>query len=157
MKKIEYNYFCTKEKFINSCIEANKKYNDKYIIHVVNDNEIRFGVERAGHSGGYWYIATLEENEKNLHIHGEIIYTTNFNGSPHEYTKKEKIKDKLFEIVIFILLWWLILALYIGRLIYRLYKKIRKQDFKKLSNEEKLDNLMINLLCCEKIQTHANF
>ena len=61
------------------------------------------GVERGGHSGGYWYVATLTETEDGTEMRGEIIYRTyHRDGELREDTKGEKIREWLGIVLIVI-------------------------------------------------------
>ncbi|MBQ7378843.1 MAG: hypothetical protein IJW70_04080 [Clostridia bacterium] len=47
------------------------RYFGDYLIEL-RDNEIRFGIERAGHSGGNWLISPFEEVDGHLEFRGAI-------------------------------------------------------------------------------------
>lgn len=57
-----------KEDFLNSLnrFSHNPSYSngtfffDDYIVELI-DEEIHFGIARAGHSGGYWFIPTITD------------------------------------------------------------------------------------------------
>ena len=62
---------------------------------------------------------------------------------------KPTAKDKIFEVIVLMLLWWLFLILYLG---FWIIDKIKgKKSVKERSKEEKLDRLMINFLFCKKL------
>ena len=94
MKNIEYRYPYSREKFIDNCITIDREVNEDYRIKFNGDDEILFGIERAGHSGGYWFKSRLIERENELHIIGEMILMDS-NNKKIEFSKKEKIKAML--------------------------------------------------------------
>ncbi|MEI3527429.1 MAG: hypothetical protein V8R15_05240 [Bacilli bacterium] len=62
---------------------------------------------------------------------------------------KPTAKDKIFEVIVLMLLWWLFLILYLG---FWIIDKIKgKKSVKEITKEEKLDRLMINFLFCKKL------
>jgi hypothetical protein len=70
-----------------------------------------------------------------------------------EFSKKDKIKETLFLIIFIILTWWLIIIVWFIKATNKLYNKIIGKKLEpQLTKEEKIDKLMINLLCCEKVQ-----
>jgi hypothetical protein len=153
MKNIEYRYPYSREQFIENCKTVYREHQDKYLIKFNGDDEILFGVERAGHSGGYWFKSRLIERENGLHIIGEMILMDSDNKKI-EFSKKDKIKETLFMIIFIILTWWLIIIVWFIKATNKLYNKIIGKKLEpQLTKEEKLDRLMINLLCCEKIQS----
>lgn len=152
MKNIEYRYPYSRETFINNCITMDREVNEDYRIKFSGDDEILFGVERAGHSGGYWFKSRLIESDNGLHIIGEMILM-DFDNKKIEFSKKDKIKETLFMIIFIILTWWLFIIFWIVKTTNKLYNKIIGKKLEpQLTKEEKLDRLMINLLCCEKVQ-----
>lgn len=152
MKNIEYRYHYSREKFIDNCITIDRELNEDYRIKFNGDDEILFGIERAGHSGGYWFKSRLIERENELHIIGEMILMDS-NNKKIEFSKKEKIKETLFMIIFIILTWWLIIIVWLIKATNKLYNKIIGKKLEpQLTKEEKLDRLMIDLLCCEKVQ-----
>ena len=48
-------------------------YFDDYLVEL-SENEIHFGVERAGHSGGQWFIPTITERDGKITFNGTIQY-----------------------------------------------------------------------------------
>ena len=144
-----YTYFFQKEHLIDK-LKKYKGYDD-YLIHIGDNNRISIGIERAGHSGGYYYVADIYEENSQTKINGKIVLNPDENGNPiiEEISKKEKIKNTIGIVVITILFGWLILLIYGIFEIYSLFTKDKRKKIK-LTKEQKLDNLMINYLCCEK-------
>ena len=65
-KSYSFVFLGTKEMFLNQLNKYpnnNQKffYFDDYIVEI-SDNEVRFGVARGGHSGGYWFVPTITEH-----------------------------------------------------------------------------------------------
>ena len=121
------------------------RYLGDYLIEIA-DNEIRFGIERAGHSGGNWYVSPLREVNGRLEFRGKIRYI----GPEDDRNRLQKVLDKVFEVVMIILIWP------IGVLvdaISLLLRKLRKLPLP-LSQEQKLMELMHRLGCIQ-VQTVA--
>ena len=76
-----FEFAGTKEEFLKQLnIYPNNSYSDggfyyfnDYIVKLVDD-EIHFGVERAGHSGGQWFIPTITEHDGKITFNGTIKY-----------------------------------------------------------------------------------
>lgn len=119
------------------------KYLGDYMIKLA-DNEIRFGVERAGHSGGYWYVSPLEEVDGRLEFRGKIRYI----GPPDDRNKLQKLLDLLLEMLIVVLFWPVAMLADVVCLIVR---KIRRQPSPP-TQEQKLIELM-NRLGCIQVQS----
>ena len=100
------------------------------------------------HSGGFWYVANIEEVENKQVIYGQIVHNPDENGKPRKviYKTKNKIKDSLIIVIMFILTWWLLLIIWLCGIIFKLSKKNKVE----LSKEQKLDKFMIEYLCCNK-------
>ena len=63
------------------------------------------GVSRGGHSGGYWYVATLTEGDGQTTVSGEIVFRSyHSNGELREETKREKILGWIAFVLIFLLI-----------------------------------------------------
>lgn len=146
-----YTYFFQKEYLIDK-LKKYKGYDD-YLIHIGDNNRISIGIERTGHSGGYYYVADIYEENNQTKINGKIVLNPDENGNPiiKEISKKEKIKNTIGIVVITIFFGWLILLIYAIFGIYSLFTKDKRKKIK-LTKEQKLDNLMINYLCCEKTE-----
>ncbi|MBO5938826.1 MAG: hypothetical protein J6Q82_04930 [Clostridia bacterium] len=149
-KKYVFRYNGTMEKFLNQFNwssayfddKARYKYIDNYILKLLK-NKISFGVERGGHSGGYWYVPKITEFDNYIEFEGKIKYV-----SLNDDNIFIRICDKFGEGILFI-----ILLPIIG--IYKLYEFVRillkKPIDKGQSTEDKLFDLMINYLGCTKV------
>ena len=118
------------------------------------DTEAGFdlGVSRGGHSGGYWYVATLTESDGVTEIWGEIVYRSyHKNGEYREDTKWEKIREWLgiVLIVIFFSPVFLI-ALAIWGIMLLIGKLRGKPVEATMSTEEKLTHFMTEVMGCRE-------
>ena len=116
-----------------------------YIIEM-RENGICFGVERGGHSGGYWYVPTITEGDGCIHFKGEIKYIGP-SGKPNS-----KLKDAM-EWIGAVLLGLLFLPVFllfsICNLFVWFWKKISGvKTPKRKTTEQKLFDLMENHLHC---------
>ena len=105
-KEYIFKYADSKESFLtilDSFHTNNSRfyYFDDYIIQVLDD-EIRFGIERAGHSGGNWFISKFKEENDQIEFRGTIQYIGPENSTTR--TKTQKILDKIGLFLLSILL-----------------------------------------------------
>lgn len=143
MKQVyTYEYSYDKKYIFNKL----KKAND-YKIVIKDECRFMIGLEST-HSGGFWYVANIEEVENKQIIFGQIIHNPDEDGKPRkvEYKAKDKIKDGLIIAVMFIILWWLLLIIWICGSISSLFTKKKEE----LTKEQKLDKFMTEYLCCKK-------
>ena len=143
MKQVyTYEYSYDKKYIFNKL----KKAND-YKIVIKDEYRFMIGLEST-HSGGFWYVANIEEVENKQIIFGQIIHNPDEDGKPRkvEYKAKYKIKDGLIIAFRFIILWWLLLIIWICGSISSLFTKKKEE----LTKEQKLDKFMIEYLCCRK-------
>ena len=118
------------------------------------DDEIRFGIERAGHSGGNWFISKFTEENDQIEFRGTIQYI----GPKSDQGYLSKLKDKIITVLLFIiffpvvLLTYLIIKLidFVKWLSAKISKKEKKMTPK--TKEEKLYDLMINHLGCSNVE-----
>ena len=78
-KSYSFEFSGTKEMFLNQLNKYNNNnqrffYFDDYIIEL-SDDDIRFGVARGGHSGGYWFVPTITELDGKTIFCGTIEYS----------------------------------------------------------------------------------
>ena len=152
-KEYTFEFIGTKEEFLNSMNSYSNNtsyggdkfyYLDDYIIKVVGDT-IHFGVERGGHSGGYWFIPSISEYEDRI----EFIGTVKYIGPEDDRGKIQKVIDDIGYVV----LAFLVLPIFV---IIRLYqasewvirKLLKREKQKPKTTEEKLFDLMANHLGC---------
>jgi hypothetical protein len=118
------------------------------------DTEAGFdlGIERGGHSGGWWYTATLTETEDGTEMRGEMVYRSLCgDGSYREATKWEKVKETLFVILVGLLCLIPILIIYAIQGILRLIGKLRGKPVEAtMSTEEKLTRFMTEVMGCRE-------
>ena len=107
-------------------------YLGDYIVKIEN-GAFRFGVERGGHSRGYWFIPSATEEEGQLVFRGSIQHI----GPKGKVGKFRKVIDGI-ELALLVLL--IRLCLFVRRSI----KKLPKEK----TTEEKMYDLMENHLGC---------
>ena len=118
------------------------------------DTEAGFdlGVSRGGHSGGYWYVATLTETDGVTEIRGEIVYRTyHKDGELREDTKWEKFREwmGIALIVVFFSPVFLIALAVWG--IMLLIGKLRGRPLEKtMTDGEKLTYFMTEVMGCRE-------
>lgn len=148
-KNYKFEFLGTREMFLNVLNEFpnnDKRFFcfDDYIIEI-SDNEIRFGVARGGHSGGYWFIPTITEIDDKTTFYGKIHYIDS-------YTNEKGIKkiiNKFAEFFAFILLLPIILIIRIYFLFVWIIRKVFKfSKPKEETPEDRLYALMENYLNC---------
>ena len=129
-------------------------YDSGHLLYEDTQNGFDLGIERGGHSGGYWYAATLTETEDGTEMRGEIVYRTyHKDGKLREDTKGEKIREWLgiVLIVIFFSPVFLI-ALAIWGIMLLIGKLRGKPVEATLSTEEKLTRFMTEVMGCNTIE-----
>ena len=152
-KEYVFQFDGTKTDFLNR-ISSNKPdndywgtryyYFDDYIVKIVS-GVIHFGVERGGHSGGYWFIPIIAERDGQIELRGKIRYV----GLNDDSGILAKAADKISECILLILLLPFILLYKVYALIEWLVRKIcnrPKPKFK--TTEDRLFDLMENHLGC---------
>ena len=130
---------------LNSASYGGKKtyYFDDYIV-AISDNSIHFGVERCGHSGGYWYIPSITEYDDHMELCGTIKYIgPDISSSPVIKVISE------FLLLILLLPIAIIIWLYIF-FEWMIRKLFRNPKPKEKIREEKLYDLMENHLGCRR-------
>ena len=151
-KKYIFKYIGSKESFLttlSSFHTSNSRlyYFDDYIVEVL-DEEIRFGIERAGHSGGNWFVSKFTEENNQIEFSGTIQYIGPENCDTR--TKAQKILDRI-ELFFFSILLFPIWAIcFVISKIQWIIRKIRKLPNTK-TTEDKLFDLMENRLNCQRI------
>ena len=125
-------------------------YDSGHLLYEDTQNGFDLGIERGGHSGGYWYVATLTETEDGTEMRGEIVYRSLCgDGSYREATKWEKVKETLFVILVGLLCLIPILVIYAIQGILRLIGKLRGKPVEAtMSTEEKLTHFMTEVMGC---------
>ena len=121
-------------------------YFDDYIVELSN-GEIRFGVARGGHSGGYWFVPTITEIDGKTTFCGTIEYI-----DPYTNEKGfKKIVNKIEEVLLWLILIPVIIivkvCLFSSWVIRKIFKRTKPKEE---SLEDKLYNLMKNHLNCTR-------
>ena len=90
-KKYVFRFEGTKDMFLDQFNWSNGYFDDMAKYKHINDyilkligTEIHFGVERGGHSGGYWYVPTIIEFDDHIEFEGKI---SQYNKCIYAYTR----------------------------------------------------------------------
>ena len=150
-KSYSFEFLGTKEVFLNQLKKypnSDQKffYFDDYIVELSN-GDIRFGVARGGHSGGYWFVPTITEIDGKTTFCGTIEY-----NDPYTSEKGiKKIVNKIEEILLWIILIPIIIIvkvyLFFSWVVRKLFKRTKPREE---SLEDRLYNLMENHLGCKR-------
>ena len=151
-----FEFLGTKEDFFKKlgCYNNNDNqffWFDSYIVKIVDD-EIHFGVERAGHSGGHWFISKITEFEDKIEFKGTIQYLGPQKNSFLDATEESILKrviDKFLVCLLYILVAPFVLIVYVFLFIKRLFDKTcHRPTIELKTKEDKLFDLMENQLGC---------
>ena len=129
-------------------------YESGHLLYEDTPTGFDLGIERGGHSGGYWYAATMTETEGGAEMRGEVVYRSyHKDGKLREDTKGEKIREWLgiALIVIFFSPVFLI-ALAIWGIMLLIGKLRGKPVEATMSTEEKLTHFMTEVMGCNTIE-----
>ena len=159
MKKKEtihtYEYPFSKAQLTESIKDKlGKSGNENYLIKYKDNDNFFLGIERAGHSGGNWYVANVTEENGKTQITGKIVYNPDENGQETklETSKSEKIGTVLLCIFFGIPILFILLLFSTVLLFEKIINKFRKKPkLTFLSKEEKLDKFMLEYLNCKKL------
>ena len=150
-KSYSFEFSGTKEMFLNQLNKYRNNdqrffYFDDYIVELSN-GDIRFGVARGGHSGGYWFVPTITEIDGKTTFCGSIEYI-----DPYTNEKGiKKIVNKIEEVLLWIILIPIIIIVKVSLFFSWVVRKIFKRTKpKEESLEDKLYNLMENHLNCTR-------
>lgn len=152
-KEYVFKFGGSKEAFLNRLRQLTNDhdrdrrffYFDNYIVDV-KDDEISFGVGRAGHSGGYWFVSHFAEENAQMEFRGTVQYI----GPEDDRTKGRKAFDNVLFVLFCILAFPVLLVLWISTGISLIINKLRKKP-KPLTTEENLFDLMENHLGCQRV------
>ncbi len=118
------------------------------------------GLERAGHSGGYWYVANVQEKEGGCSIDGEICYA----GNTREKMKWWQTAISCIVIfpllVFFMIIWFLRLGVnfVIDLFTKKRNNKVRYQIYSMFppAREKTLREVMAEIGCTERISASSS-
>jgi len=152
-KTYVYEYPYSKEFLLEKLNNRQGDYHNwcagTYRIEIKSDSRFFLGVGRAGHSGGDWYVADIEENGRGGYtVRGRIVYNPDENGC----TPKESPGQRIENGCLCVLLLPLILAVRLMYGIRFLIFKIRRLPLPPTDAERRLDRFMADYLCCKKIE-----
>lgn len=152
-KEYIFEFSGTKEDLLNSLERFSHKdtysgntfyYFDDYIVKLTGD-EIRFGVARGGHSGGYWFVPTITESGDGLELRGEIRYV----GPEVNRGPVKKAIDRVGDFLLFLFVLPIVLVVRVYVFLKWLVSKICNRPVpKEKTNEERLFELMENYFDC---------
>lgn len=153
-KEYVFEFSGTKEELLNNLnrLSHNPTYSsgtfyyfDDYIVELI-DEEIRFGVARGGHSGGYWFIPTITNFDDRIEFRGTIRYIGP--GSENRGAFKKAI-DGIGEFLLLILILPIVLVIrgyvFIEWLVRKMFNRPKPKE---KTNEERLFDLMENYVGC---------
>lgn len=116
----------------------------------IEQNDIGFNLQLdANHGGTIAYKATVtSDNSGGSYISGEIV-SIPWNDKPN---KKKSVIEKIFSIVVYIVLipFVLIFLLFCG--VYMLFDRLFHGKNIEATNEEKLCDFMTNKMCCRQME-----
>lgn len=148
-KEYVFEFQGTKEMFLdilNQFPNSDGKfyYINDYIVKIMGD-EIQFGVERVGYSGGYWFIPIITEFDNRIEFSGTVQYIgPNINENQGAI---KKAIDKVGEFLLLILVLPIVLIFKLYTIIEWCIRKVCKRtEPKAKTTEDKLYDLMENHL-----------
>ena len=140
--------------------DGHKYILDDYIVEKVEE-EVRFGIERTGHSGGQWFIPTITECDGKILLRGTIQYIGPKNAQVSDVDKESRFKKyikRIGEILLHIIVLPIVLLVYIAVKLSDIFKwlvrKIKREPMVKIrTTEDRLLFLMENRLGCVRVQS----
>ncbi len=135
-----YIFDGTKEELIelieNMEYEFSKKEKAGYHLFSHNESNILLGIGRTGHSGGYFFNASLEKIYSQIIINGDIKVEKPYMS---KMTKSEKLFFTILDIVLFL-----------PRIIFITLFKVIGLEETKIKRKKKLNKFFIEYIGCEK-------
>ena len=124
-------------------------YDSGHLLYEDTPSGFDLGIERGGHSGGYWYTATLTETEDGTEMRGDIVFRT-FHGD-EEVRKNAKWK-KISEWILIVIFFLPVLLIALPtRGIMLLIGKLRGKPVEAtMSTQEKLTHFMTEVMGCRE-------
>ena len=150
-KSYSFDFLGTKKMFLNQLNKDpnnNHKlfYFDDYIVEISGD-EIRFGIARGGHSGGYWFVPTITELDGKTTFCGTIEYVDPYTNEKGIKKTINKIEEVLFWIILIPVIIIVKVCLFFSWVVRKILKRTKPKEE---SLEDKLYNLMENHLGCKR-------
>ncbi len=124
-----------------------KQNQDNYLIELKNDL-IWIGIEKGDHAG-WWYVGKVYELDGKSLVTGQIVYDPDEDGNPK--INHRNAKEKIIDIIIFIVLIPLFLLIIPFYFLWWIYKKLSKKTFQNMNREERLHHFFIDDMGCKKI------
>lgn len=146
VNKLNYIYYGDLKQFIekfkgenSSFIADHGNYEDLSVF--IENDKIKIGIERGGHSGGNWYyIANINANTKEVHFSGSIDFI--------EYRETSK-KERRRELTGLIILSIILLPITVILLLMVIVKNVFVQSDAKTRRADLLDNFMVAYMGCK--------
>ena len=134
--------------------EYNAAHQDWLLFHIPAGSHYRFriGLQRAGHSGGYWYCATIHETKSGCQITGNIVCNPDENDVeilPPKPSTQYRLKNAIVWILFGIPLLLIVAIVYLLCAICNIF---RKRPAPKPTKEALLLELMTDRLPCQLIE-----
>lgn len=155
-KNYRFVFFGSKEEFQHGLdrfptSDCKFYYFDEYIVETT-DTGYRFGVERGGHSGGYWFIPEISEQDGRTVFFGRIRYIDAYTYEKG-FKKFLNVVETVF-LYIFLLPFLLPFAIIFKgfMLLKGLVRRMKGLPMKKdVTTEDRLFDLMVYHLHCVQI------
>lgn len=124
-------------------------YDSGHLLYEDTPSGFDLGIERGGHSGGYWYTATITETEDGTEMRGEIVFRT-FHGDEEvrKNAKWKKISEWILIVIFFLPV--LLIALPTWGIMLLIGKLRGKPVEVTMSTEEKLTRFMTEVMGCRE-------
>ncbi len=123
--------------------------------------ELQLGLERTGHSGGYWYVANVQEKEDGCSINGEIRHSDDYAQKKMKWWQTAIVCVVLFPLLVFFMVIWL-LSLGVNFVIDLFTKKRNNKVRYQIRSmfppdrEKTLREVMVEIGCTERISTSSS-
>lgn len=126
-------------------------YDSSHLLYEDTPSGFDLGIERGGHSGGYWYTATITETEDGTEMRGEIVFRT-FHGDEEvrKNAKWKKISEWILIVIFFLPV--LLIALPTWGIMLLIGKLRGKPVEATMSTEEKLIRFMTEVMGCSVLE-----
>lgn len=152
-KEYAFEFQGTKEEFVETIRritghDSDSCYLDSYIVKLVGD-EIHFGVERCGHSGGNWFVPVITESDNRTELRGTVQYIGP--GTNDNRSTAQKVMNWIGNVLLALLFLPIILIVLLCRMIAWCVRKIRRIP-DPITTEDRLFDLMENRFGCKRVE-----
>lgn len=149
---IVYRFQGTKDQFLERLSAYPFSYDTYYVkryLVKVSDDEFCFGIERSGHSDGFWFVSKMVEHDTYLEFVGTIQFV-----AKNRSNRTMKFSDWFSIAILMLLMLPLLLVLSVCYGIVWCFSWCVKKLFKFAilkTQEEKLCELMEKYLTCKRV------